>query len=158
MTRTPLTEVLPLFVVSAAGIFGGLSQYLNRDARTQSSVLAPGVYILILGALLLLTALIYMSLRYRSSRGAANESSQRQTAWASPLVMKIIGAFAVYAYLIDRIGYAVPTLLFLLTEFRLLGVRSWKINIILTALVTAVFYIVFIRYCEMVFPRGTLFE
>ncbi len=158
MTRTPLTEAIPLFLIGAAGMVGGLSQYLNRDPRTQSSVMAPGIYILVLSTLLLLTALIYTYLRCQRFRREARDVPQRQTAWASPLVMKIIGAFAVYAFLIDKIGYAVPTLLFLLTEFRLLGVRSWKTNVTLTALVTAVFYVVFIRYCEMVFPRGTLLE
>ncbi|HSB80095.1 MAG TPA: tripartite tricarboxylate transporter TctB family protein, partial [Candidatus Methylomirabilis sp.] len=84
--------------------------------------------------------------------------SRPHVAWVSPIVVKMVGAFAVYATLIDLIGYSVPTLLFLLTEFRLLGVKSWKTNIALTALVSIFFYIVFIHYCEMIFPRGTLFE
>jgi hypothetical protein len=76
----------------------------------------------------------------------------------NPIVVKMIGAFAAYAYLIDLIGYSAPTALFLLTAFRLLDVRSWKTNFALTALVTILYYVVFIHYCEMAFPRGTLFE
>lgn len=159
MNRSLITEALSLIILSALGIYGGLALYLNRDVRSQSSVLAPGIYVLALGGLLFLTALVHVCLATRrASRAAAVDSARRPVAWVSPIVIKMVGAFVLYAYLIDVIGYSLPTVLFLLTEFRLLGVRSWKMNIALTALVTVFFYVVFIHYCEMVFPRGTLFE
>lgn len=158
MNRSLITEALSLFILSAAGIYGGLALYLHRDVRTQSSVLAPGIYVLALGGLLFLTALVYVCLASRRTSRIAADSAPRPVAWVSPIVIKMVGAFALYAYLIDLVGYSAPTVLFLLTEFRLLGVRSWKTNIALTALVTIFFYVVFIHYCEMVFPRGSLFE
>ena len=158
MNRSLITEALSLFVLSALGIYGGLALFLNRDVRTQSSVLAPGIYVLALGGLLFLTALVYMCLASRRASRIPPASVGRRVAWVSPIVLKMVGAFALYAYLIDLVGYSAPTVLFLLTEFRLLGVGSWKTNIVLTALVTAFFYIVFIHYCEMVFPHGSLFE
>ena len=159
MNRALITEALSLFILGAAGIYGGLGLYLNRDPRTQSSVLAPGIYILVLGGLLLLTALLYVCFSYRKTALAAVVVPiAPRSSWVSPIVVKMIAAFAVYAYLIDFIGYMAPTLLFLLIEFRLLGVKSWKSNAVLTALLTGLFYIVFIHYCEMVFPRGSLFE
>ena len=159
MNRTLLGEGVVLFLISLGGIVGGLSQYLNRDARTQSSVLAPGTYVLALSVALALTAVVYVSLSARrASQAATVVAPQRQAPWISAIVIKMVGAFAVYAYLIEVVGYLVPTLLFLLVEFRLLGVKSWKTNIALTAIVTGVFYIVFIKYCEMILPQGFLFE
>lgn len=159
MNRSLITEALSLFILSALGIYGGLTLYLNRDVRTQSSVLAPGIYVLTLGGLLFLTALVYACLASRRApRMGAVDTIRRSVAWVSPIVVKMVGAFALYAYLIDLVGYSAPTVLFLLTAFRLLGVKSWKTNIALTALVTIFFYIVFIHYCEMVFPHGSLFE
>jgi hypothetical protein len=159
MNRTLISEGVALFIFSIGGIIGGLSLYLNRDARTQSSLLAPGLYVLALSGLLLLTALVYVYLSSRkASRTATVAVPQTQGPWVSSIVVKMVGAFALYAYLIDLIGYMVPTLLFLFTGFRLLGVKSWKANLVLTALVAAVFHIVFIKYCEMQFPHGRLFE
>ena len=159
MNRTLIGEGVVLFIISIGGILGGFSQYINRDARTQSSVLAPGTYVIVLSVALTLTALVYVYLSFRKASRAANlDLPQRQAPWISAIVVKMASAFAVYAYLIEVIGYMVPTLLFLLVEFRLLGVKSWKTNIALTAIVTGVFYIVFIKYCEMILPQGILFD
>jgi hypothetical protein len=159
MKRTILIEGLTLFVISIFGLLGGFALYINRDARTQSSLMAPGMFILALSCALILTALVYVYLSLRkASRTATVDIPKTQEPWAGTIVVKMVIVFAAYAYLIQLIGYTVPTILFLLAEFRLLGVKSWKTNIVLTAVVTAMFYIVFITYCEMIFPRGTLFD
>jgi hypothetical protein len=159
MKRTTVIEGCTLFVISIFGFLGGLALYINRDARTQSSVMAPGTYVLVLSVVLMVTALVYVSLSFRkASRTAGAELRETRAPWVSPIVIKVASVFAVYAYLIQLLGYALPTLLFLFVEFKLLGVTSWKHNILLTAVVAALFYIVFIKYCEMTFPHGTLFE
>lgn len=159
MNRTLIGEGVVLFIISIGGILGGFSHYINRDARTQSSLLAPGTYVIVLSVALTLTALVYVYLSFRKASRAANlDLPQRQAPRISAIVVKMVSAFAVYAYLIEVIGYMVPTLLFLLVEFRLLGVKSWKTNIALTAIVTGAFYIVFIKYCEMILPQGILFD
>jgi hypothetical protein len=148
-----------LFVLGVGGLLGGFTSYITRDARTQSSVMAPGTYILVLGVALILTALVYVSLSLRkASQTASAKLRTTHSSWISPIVIKVIGTFAAYAYLIQWSGYVVPTILFLLVEFRLLGVKSWKTSVVLTAVVAALFYVVFIVYCEMVFPHGTLLE
>jgi len=159
MKRTTVIEGCTLFVISIFGFFGGVTLYINRDARTQSSVMAPGTYVLVLSVALMLTALVYVSLSFRkASRTAGAELRETRAPWVSPIVIKVASAFAVYAYLIQWLGYTLPTMLFLVVEFKLLGVKSWKSNIFLTAVVAALFYIVFIKYCEMTFPHGTLFD
>jgi putative tricarboxylic transport membrane protein len=66
-------------------------------------------------------------------------------------------AMALYILLIDIIGYLIATPLFFLMEFRLAGITSWRRNIILTVIVSAVYYFVFVEYCSMVFPRGIFY-
>ncbi len=159
MKRTIVIEGCVLLAFSLCGLVGGFALYINRDARTQSSVMAPGTYVLVLSVALILTALVYVYLSARkASRTDSVMSGKTQAPWVSRIVINVIGVFAVYAYLIQLIGYTVPTILFLLVEFRLLGVKSWKGNIVLTAVVAATFYLVFIKYCEMIFPHGTLLE
>lgn len=159
MKRTILMEGAALSVIGICGLVGGFTLYLNRDARTQSSVMAPGVYILALSVALILTALGYVYLNSRrASRPARVDRHRTQVPWVSRIVIKMVSLLAVYAYLIPVLGYLAPTILFFVVEFRLLGVKSWKGNIALTAVVAAIFYVVFIQYCEMIFPRGTLFD
>jgi Tripartite tricarboxylate transporter TctB family len=157
--RTTVIEGCTLFVIGVFGLVGGATLYIHRDARTQSSLMGPGTYVLILSVALILTAFIYVYLSLKKASPAPGvELRQSRPPWVSRIVIYVFGVFAVYAYLIQLFGYAVPTIFFLLAEFRLLGVKSWKRNIVLTAVVTTIFYIVFIKYCEMIFPHGTLLE
>lgn len=157
--RTTIIEGCALLAIGVLGLAGGITLYLHRDARTQSSLMGPGTYVLIISAALILTAVVYAYLSLeKAARAPAIAPPQSREPWVSRIVIAVFGAFAVYAYLIELFGYVVPTILFLLVEFRLLGVRSWKSNVLLTAVVAAAFYIVFVRYCEMVFPHGAFFE
>ena len=160
MKRTALIEGCVLFLIGVCGLYGGLTSYVNRDARTQSSAMAPGMYVLFISVAVMLTALVYVFLTYKKvpRRTTSVNLDKAQAPWMSTNVICVVSAFAIYAYLIQWIGYVVPTIIFLLVEFRLLGVKSWKRNIVLTAIVVAIFYVVFIKYCEMVFPRGALLE
>jgi hypothetical protein len=63
-----------------------------------------------------------------------------------------------YALLIDVAGYLVASILFFFLAFRIVGVKSWAVNIILALMITAAYYAVFVEYCSMIFPRGLLFK
>ncbi len=159
MKKTAILEAIPLLVISLLGIAEGLRVNIERDSSTASSMLGPGTYILFLGFGLMIAAISNFLLNYRDiSRTEKADLSQRREIPVSGVVVAMIGIFAMYAVLIDYIGYLVPTILFFLLAFRLLGVRSWKTNIVLTSFVVAGFYVVFIHYCEMIFPRGIFFD
>jgi hypothetical protein len=51
----------------------------------------------------------------------------------------------------------VSSFLFLLAEFRLAGVTSWRTILIVTVVVLASFYLIFVQYCNMPFPRGIFY-
>jgi len=159
MKKTAILEAIPLLVFSLLGIAEGLRLTITREAKTAPSMLGPGTYILVLGFGLLITVIFNFLSNYRDiSRTKKADLSQRREMPVSRVVVAMIGIFAMYAILIDIIGYVIPTVLFFLLAFRILGVRSWKTNIVLTSVVVAGLYVVFIRYCEMIFPRGIFFN
>ena len=159
MKKTAILAGIPLLIFSLLGIAEGLRLNITREAKTDPSMLGPGTYILVLGFGLLIIAISNVLSNYRDiSRTKKADLSQRREIPVSGVVVVLIGIFAMYAVLIDIIGYLIPTILFFLLAFRLLGVRSWKTNIVLTSVVVAGLYVVFIRYCEMIFPRGIFFN
>lgn len=159
MKRTILIECVALLAIGALGIVGGAGAYLRSDARTQSSLMQPGVYVLVIAAALVLTALAYGVLGLRRLRMQAGAKPAADTAAeGGRQVWLVYAAIVLYGVLIPVLGYLAATILFLLAEFRLLGVRSWPRNAALTLVTTAVFYVLFVHYGEMVFPRGVFLD
>jgi putative tricarboxylic transport membrane protein len=73
---------------------------------------------------------------------------------------RLYGSFVVcvlYLILINTLGYLVASFIFFILEFRILGIKSWPFNVLLSAFISVAYYFVFIKYCSMVFPRGLLF-
>jgi putative tricarboxylic transport membrane protein len=114
------------------------------------------MYVTALSVALVVTALVYGYLAWRRARAlppaAAASVAQAPKGAVWPVYAAIVG----YAVLIPVLGYPIATALFLAAEFRLLGVRSWGRNVALSLAVTAVFYVLFAHYAEMIFPRGVL--
>jgi hypothetical protein len=159
MKKTAIIEGITLLVLSLLGIVEGFRLNIVRDAHTSASMLGPGTYILVLGFGLMITAIINLFVKYREASGTGKAAlDQRKEMPVKRVVVVLIGTFVLYSALIDIIGYVIPTIVFFLMAFRLLGVRSWITNIVLTSVVVAVFYGVFVHYCEMIFPHGILFD
>jgi len=163
--RTITIESGTLLVLGAIGLWGGLSSYLGMDARMQSSWLKPGVYVSVLSAGLMLTALAYAYLGFRATSPAPREAIREVGVAASDAesgssgrVLAVFGIVAIYAFLIPLLGYVLATLFFLLAQFRTLGVGSWRLNAVISLAVTALFYVIFIHYGGLEFPRGGLFD
>jgi hypothetical protein len=150
-----------VLVLGAIGLWGGLHSYLGMDARMQSSMLKPGIYVSVLSAGLMLTALIYGYLGVRAALPrpvSVPVEAAEQESWAGGIVLVVFGLVALYAFLISLVGYLPATLFFLLAQFRVLGVRSWPVNVALTIAATAMLYVVFIYYGGLEFPHGGLLD
>jgi hypothetical protein len=159
-----MIESCAVLVLGAIGLWGGLHSYLGMDARMQSSMLKPGIYVCVLSAGLMLTALIYGYLGVRAALPKPVEAmgehgeAAKQGSWAGGIVVVVFGLVALYAFLISLVGYLPATLFFLLAQFRVLGVKSWPVNVALTIAATAMLYVVFIYYGGLEFPRGGLLD
>jgi hypothetical protein len=151
MKRGTIVESAVLLVISLAGIIQGIQLNAVKDPQRLALLMGPGTYILVLSIVLLITAVAHVLLDYRKGAAVSTKTSAMHV--SKKLILMVV-VFAVYAFLIDIVGYIIPTILFFLLEFRLAGVTSWKVNTILTTGLVVSFYFIFIKYCEMVFPHG----
>jgi hypothetical protein len=153
--RTLIAECTVLIAIAAIGLWGGIDSFLRSDARTQSSMIKPGMYVAVLSVALIVTALVYGYLAWRRVRAAPAPAAAASDAHAPKgAVWPVYAAIVGYSVLIPVLGYPIATVLFLVAAFRLLGVQSWPRNVVLSLVVTAVFYVLFVHYAEMIFPRG----
>jgi hypothetical protein len=155
MKRTALVEGIIFLVFSFAGIVEGLRLTIKRDPTTVATdMLGPGYYIVFLGLALMVVGVVHLAVNYRKTADLQRvtiDKTMRTRLLAS------VAAIVMYIILITYVGYTVASIAFFGLEFRILGIKSWTLNAILTVSLTALYYIIFLYFCEMIFPRGVLF-
>jgi putative tricarboxylic transport membrane protein len=152
-----LTEAIVLFMISFGVLFEGI-RLTKSTSRVIQDVMGPGTYIIVLGGLLILGMLVHItffSVRLlRLKRSHVKEVHERG---ASFTVFAMVAVIALYIVLIQFLGYLIATPIFFLLMFRAAGVDSWRRNITLTVILSAVYYFVFVHYCNVIFPRGIFY-
>jgi hypothetical protein len=151
MKKRVLIEGILLLVISFVGLAESIRLVSDIDPHTVYDVLGPGYYILFISLALMVTGILHIVVNY--GKGVAPTKVVVDMELRKRMIGMIL-ALGLYTLAINFLGYLVSTVVFFLLEFMIVGVKSWRTNIILTIALTAVYYIVFIKYCDMVFPRG----
>jgi hypothetical protein len=155
MTITVLIEGILIIVFGLISTAEGFRLIIDKDPYALYDSLGPGSYILVLGISLIILGIVHIMINYRKL--PKMESVEIGKGMRIQMLSTVI-VLAIYTYLIGIVGYLIATLIFFLSEFRILGIKSWRNNLILTLIFTVTYYAVFIEFCGMVFPRGILFK
>jgi hypothetical protein len=155
MKPSSLIEGLIFLVIGFAGTAEGVRLINKVDPDAIKDVLGPGYYVIILGVMLMIIGSAHLVNNWRvEGMPRARGKAATSPVISNPIPLYMIAVFAVYVFLMYFFGFLMSTLIFFSVEFRVAGVRSWKKNVTLTAVTTAVFYLIFVHYCNLVFPAG----
>ena len=154
MNRTAFLEGTLMVIIGILASLEGLRLVVYRDPMVVYDVLGPGYYILIVSIALMMTGLFHI-IANRQKKSPVEKLPPKSTFGTQVLIT--VAVCAIYIYLITIVGYVAASVIFFALEFRVMGIRSWRVNFLLTAVLTGANYLVFVKYCEMVFPRGIFF-
>ncbi len=177
MTRSVLFEGVLLIFIGLVAFVEGLRLVIFKDPYTLYDPLGPGLYAAVFGMGLVAVAMAYLAVHRRDvidRRDVVhrrNVVDQRDTAdrrerpdgETAPVERSLrrrlagtIGTCVVYISLISVIGYLPATVCFFIMEFRIERIRSWPQVVLLSLVLSGLYYLVFVRYCGMVFPKGII--
>ncbi len=154
MTRRVWVEGLSLVALSLVSLVDSLRLIFYTDPTILYDPLGPGYYLLFVSIGLSATGVIYIYHHLRKGQSISKKETSKE------MRIRLIASFvvcAIYLVLVDVIGYAIATFIFLMLMFRIVGIRSWPYNVALSAFLSAALYFVFVKYCDVVFPQGILF-
>jgi hypothetical protein len=154
MKKAELIEALILLTISSVGIAEGVRLMSESDPNAVKDILGPGVYVLIASICLMAISTAYLCMNYRKKYSIKKIAINKE---ARNKMMSMAVVLVAYGLLICLSGYLIATIIFFLLEFRIAGVTSWRTNIIWTLVLTGAYYVIFVEYCTMSFPRGILF-
>ena len=155
--------LIEFFVVVIIGMFSvseGIRLVLAGKLH-KYDILGPGFYNVGLGAVLIIVGLIYFVSERKKAFGIEGKTAVKQSPEKSEYKKKMISMIAVmiaYIFLMYLTGYLVASLVFFFLINRLAGFRSWLTNLGVTVLMTVSFYLVFVVWMGIIFPRGLLFN
>ena len=148
-----LIEVFVILIIGLISIIDGIR--LTTGVRIESGfdILGPGFYNIGIGSLVIIVGVIY----FIFSRGKDETQAKDATVTKNKIrFVSMIAVMAIYAFLMHLIGYLVSTFVFFVLILRVVGFRSWLINVIVSIVSSISLYIVFVKWLNMIFPRGVL--
>jgi len=158
--KTLLIEVLVLVVVGALSVIEGIRLVLAEKLQMYD-VLGPGYYNVGMGAILIIMGLVYFVSQRKKYVIGEKKSADRDPVKDKEYKKMMVGMIVVmiaYIFLLDLIGYLFSSFVFFLLINRIAGFRSWRTNLGVTVLMTVSYYLIFVTWLGMIFPRGLLFD
>jgi putative tricarboxylic transport membrane protein len=154
MNLKVLIEGILALVFGLVAMVEGLRLILRKDPYVLYDPLGPGLYVLLLGLGLMAVSVVHFVANHRKFPGKGRVTASKKMRGQ---LFSSIGILALYILLVYFVGYLVATLTFFLLELKVSGVKSWLTNIILTLVLTIIYYVIFVKFCGMVFPKGIFF-
>jgi len=155
MNLKVLMEGILVLIFALVTMVEGLRLILSKDPTVLHDPLGPGIYVLVLGLGLMAVSFAHFVTGRRRLPGKERVAASKKR---RVQLFSSIGILALYILLVHFVGYLVATLTFFLLELKVSGVKSWRNNIILTLILTIIYYVVFVKVCGMVFPKGIFFD
>lgn len=140
----PLANVGAALVVIAFGAFGIISS-LSLDIGSAAGPSA-GTWPF---AISVVITLLGIALLFTGRRLQDAEKFTRQSAAVVVGVVSLVGA----TFLLPVIGFEIPSFLLLLVWMKFLGGESWRLSILIGALITAAFYAIFLLALRVPLPH-----
>jgi len=155
LNKRVLGEVIFISVTGIITMVEGFKLIFIKDPAAIYDRIGPGPYLLVVSMMFVGGGVVHLVMNWRKSVGDQKVIVDKEL--RRKLISTIVNC-AIYLLLISMVGYMVATPIFFFLQFRIEGIKSWFRNLTLTVAISATYYLVFVRYCSLIFPRGLLFE
>jgi hypothetical protein len=161
-SRKEIASSLILFLFGVVFLLYDLKYPLDQRENP-----GPGVFPLIVGAVLVILAAWQLAQEVRKAKPQGTKDNdegtresiiaffQRNRVETKPLFM--IAVFIVYLLMVKWIGFFISNFLFVIISSRLMGAKGWGKPIALSTGVNLFCYLLFVVWIKLSFPRGVLF-
>lgn len=154
VNKTVIAEGIFLLVISLIGMSEVYRLLTYKDPYLVYGVVVPGVFVLVVSIALIIVCVVHVFAHYRDVPDAKKEVVNKKMMIR---MISMVVVFAIYIILIHIFGYLIATMVFYVLEFRIVGIKPWLFCFALSLIATVSCYLIFIKYCNVIFPRGILF-
>ncbi len=146
-------EVLPGIVIF---LFGAAVALLSLTMNLGTFRMAgTGMFPLCLGILLMiLSGLFILRIFFQSKGRQGKKETSVESSESSRQMILFLGAMALGTLFFNRLGYPLTSFLLMLALLRILGIKRWGQNVLISVVTAVGSYFLFVKWLDIPMPKG----
>jgi hypothetical protein len=150
MEKDEMASVIVLFLFGAVTALLSLRMPIGtfRMAGTGMFPLFLGILLMILSGAFILK-IFFQDKKEQVKKKASIESSE------SPVqLILFLGTMALATLFFNRLGYPLISFLLMVALLRILGIKRWRLNILISVVTAVGSYFLFVKWLDIPMPKG----
>ena len=137
-------------------LFGGLTALLSLKMPIGTFRMAgTGMFPLCLGILLIiLSGTFILKLLLQEKKILLKKESTVEISGSRKPMIYFLGAMVLATLLFNQLGYPLISFLLMLGLLRILGMKRWALNILLSFMTAVASYFLFVQWLQIPLPKG----
>jgi len=137
-------------------IFGGISALLSlRMSIGTFRMGGPGLFPLCLGIILMiLSGAFILKIFFQGQKGQVKKEASIESSESPIQLILFLGAMALATLFFNQLGYPLTSFLLMVALLRILGIKQWGLNILISVVTAVGSYFLFVKWLDIPMPKG----
>ncbi len=146
-------EILPGIVIF---LFGATTTLLSLTMNLGTFRMAgTGMFPLCLGILLMILSGVFLLKIFSQGQGKQREKETSvESSGSSRQLILFLGAMVLATLFFNRLGYPLTSFLLMVALLRVLRIKGWGRNILISVVTAAGSYFLFVKWLDIPMPKG----
>jgi hypothetical protein len=137
-------------------LFGGMTTLLSlRMPIGTFRIAGTGMFPLILGILLMfLSGVFILKIFFQGQKAQVKKEAPIESSESPIQLILFLGTMVLATLFFNRLGYPLVSFLLMLGLLRILGMKRWGLNILISVVTAVGSYFLFVRWLDIPMPKG----
>jgi putative tricarboxylic transport membrane protein len=137
-------------------LFGGITVLLSlRMPIGTFRAAGTGMFPLILGILLMiLSGAFILKIFFQGREGQVKKEASIESSESPIQLILFLGAMVLATLFFNRLGYPLTSFLLMVALLRILGIKRWGLNILISVVTAIGSYFLFVKWLDIPMPKG----
>ena len=137
-------------------LFGGLTALLSLRMPVGTFRMAgTGMFPLFLGILLMiLSGIFILRIFFEGKEKQVKKEASVESSESPIQLILFLGAMALATLFLNQLGYPLISLLLMVALLRILGIKRWGLNILISVVTAVGSYFLFVKWLDIPMPKG----
>ncbi len=137
-------------------LFGGLTALLSLKMPIGTFRMAgTGMFPLILGIILMvLSGAFILKFSFQGKEEQIKKEASIESSESPIQLILFLGAMVLATLFFNRLGYPLTSFLLMVALLRILGIKRWGLNILISVVTAIGSYFLFVKWLDIPMPKG----